>query len=45
MAAHTLDEAMERLRKNFYHLWKVLDELYLSPRYADPSKLELWRQA
>lgn len=39
-----LYQAVERLRKNFYHLWRVLDELYLSP-HSDPSRLELWRRA
>jgi hypothetical protein len=39
-----LYQTVERMRKNFYHLWKVLDELYLAPR-SDPSKLEAWRSA
>jgi hypothetical protein len=44
LSARRALEALERLRKNFYHLWKVLDELYLS-EHADASKLERWRQA
>jgi hypothetical protein len=32
--------ALERLRKNFYHLWKVLKEAE-----ADPSLPERWRRA
>jgi hypothetical protein len=44
LSARRALEALERLRKNFYHLWKVLDELYLS-EHADASNLERWRQA
>jgi hypothetical protein len=40
MTAHTPDEAMERLRKNFYELWKVLMEVR-----ADPSVVHDWRRA
>jgi hypothetical protein len=36
----TETEALERLRKNFYHLWKVLKEAQ-----ADPSSPERWRRA
>jgi hypothetical protein len=36
----TETEALERLRKNHYHLWKVLKEAE-----ADPSLPERWRQA
>jgi hypothetical protein len=39
-----LYQATERMQKNFFHLWKVLEELYLSP-HSDPSKLHAWRQA
>jgi hypothetical protein len=38
--AHTLDEALERLRKNHYHLWKPLIEAR-----EDPTRLEEWRRA
>jgi hypothetical protein len=34
------DVHLERLRKNFYHLWKVLKEVE-----ADPSLPERWRRA
>lgn len=40
MAAHTLDEAMERLRKNWYPLWRVMVEV----REA-PAVVEEWRRA
>ena len=32
--------ALEGLRKNFYHLWKVFEEAR-----CDPSVIEEWRQA
>jgi len=38
--SHTLDEAMERLRKNQYHLWKALVE-----SGQDPVLLQKWRRA
>jgi hypothetical protein len=34
------EEAMERLRKNFYHLWRPLTEAR-----DDPSLSERWRNA
>lgn len=37
-----LYQALERMKKNSYHLWKVLNELYLSP-HSDSSKLGAWR--
>ena len=40
MRPHTLDEAMERLRKNHYHLWKAFCEVR-----KDPTRLEEWRRA
>jgi hypothetical protein len=33
-------EPLERLRKNFYHLWKALREAR-----EDPTRLEEWRRA
>ena len=38
-----LGEALERLRKNFYHLWQVLGELRSSP--SPDALLEQWRRA
>ena len=35
-----VEPALERLRKNFYHLWKVLQE-----SQCDPSLVERWRRA
>jgi hypothetical protein len=35
-----VEHALEELRKNFYHLWKVLEEAR-----HDPSLIEEWRQA
>ncbi len=40
MPAHTLDEAMERLRKNHYHLWKAL----MAAR-ENPTRAAEWRRA
>jgi hypothetical protein len=40
MITHTLDEAMERLPKNHYHLWKALYEAW-----DNPTRLEEWRRA
>ncbi len=40
----SLDAPLERLRKNFYQLWKPLHELYLG-EHADPILLEVWRLA
>ncbi len=42
-----LERALERLRKNFYHLWRVLEELRSSPRPrpAPDSLLRDWRGA
>ena len=34
------EHALERLRKNFYHLWKVFEEAR-----CDPSLIEEWSQA
>jgi hypothetical protein len=39
-----LRQPLERLRKNFYQLWKPLYELYLG-EYANPILLEHWRRA
>ena len=38
-----MDGAMERLRKNFYHLWQVLGELRSSP--SPDALLREWRGA
>ncbi len=38
-----LGEALERLRKNFYHLWQVLGELRSSP--SPDALLEQWGRA
>ena len=40
MTTHTLDEAMERLRKNHYPLWRVMVEVR-----EDPAMVAEWRQA
>jgi hypothetical protein len=40
LAVHTLDEAMERLRKNHYHLCRALKEAR-----ENPAVLEEWRRA
>lgn len=40
MSAHSLEEAMERLRKNFYALWLVIMEVR-----EDPAVVEEWRRA
>jgi hypothetical protein len=40
LTAHTLDEMMERLRKNHYHLCKALKEAR-----ENPAVLEEWRRA
>jgi hypothetical protein len=40
VSAHTLDEAMERLRKSWYPLWLVLVEVR-----ADPAVVGEWRRA
>ncbi len=42
-----LERALERLRKNFYHLWRVLEELRSAPRPrpAPDSLLRDWRGA
>jgi hypothetical protein len=41
-----LGHALERLRKNFYHLWQVLEELRSAPpQYSPPdSLLREWRR-
>jgi hypothetical protein len=40
-----LGQALERLRKNFYHLWQVLEELR-SAQYSPPyALLREWRRA
>jgi hypothetical protein len=38
--AHTLDEAVERLRKNHYHLWTAFRE-----GRENPSRLWEWKNA
>ena len=40
MTGFTLDEAMERLRKNHYELWLVMREAG-----ADPSVVEEWKRS
>lgn len=42
-----LGHALERLRKNFYHLWQVLEELRSAPpQYSPPDALlREWRGA
>ncbi len=42
-----LDRALHRLRLNFYHLYRVLEELRTtpSPRPAPDSLLRDWRRA
>ena len=40
MSAHSLEEAIERLRKNFYALWLVMMEVR-----EDPAVVEEWRRA
>ena len=40
MSAHSLEDAMERLRKNFYALWLVIMEVR-----EDPAVVEEWRRA
>jgi hypothetical protein len=43
-----LGQALERLRKNFYHLWQVLEELRSAPPlYSSPpdALLREWRRA
>jgi hypothetical protein len=40
LISETKTEALERLRKNHYHLWKPLMEAQ-----ADPSLPERWRRA
>ena len=40
MTAHSLDETMERMRKNWYPLWCVMMKVR-----ADPMLLEEWRDA
>ena len=39
-----IERGLEHLRKNFYHLWKVLHILYLSET-PEPWLLESWREA
>jgi hypothetical protein len=41
-----LGHALERLRKNFYHLWQVLEELRSAPpQYSPPDALlREWRR-
>jgi len=41
-----LGHALERLRKNFYHLWQVLEELRSAPpQYSSPDDLlREWRR-
>ena len=41
-----LGHALERLRKNFYHLWQVLEELRsAAPQYSPPDALlREWRR-
>ena len=41
-----LRHALERLRKNFYHLWQVLEELRSAPpQYSPPDALlREWRR-
>jgi len=38
--SHTLDEALERLQKNHYHLWKAFCEAR-----EDPTRRQEWRRA
>lgn len=42
-----LGQALERLRKNFYHLWRVLEELRSAPPLYSPpdALLSEWRRA
>ena len=42
-----LGHALERLKKNFYHLWQVLEELRSAPpQYSPPDALlREWRGA
>jgi hypothetical protein len=42
-----LGHALERLRKNFYHLWQVLEELRSAPPLYSPpdALLREWRKA
>ena len=40
MTGFTLDEAMERLRKNHYELWLVMREVK-----ADSSVVEEWKRS
>lgn len=41
-----LGHALERLRKNFYHLWQVLEELRSAPPQYSPrdALLREWRR-
>lgn len=41
-----LGHALERLRKNFYHLWQVLEELRSAPPQDCPpdALLREWRR-
>lgn len=39
-----IERMLERMRKNFYHLWKVLNILYLDED-ADKRQLDKWRLA
>ena len=41
---HELHTALERMRADHPHLWRVLDRVHLA-HDADPSKLEEWRRA
>jgi hypothetical protein len=40
VSAHSLEEAIERLRKYFYALWLVMMEVR-----EDPAVVEEWRRA
>jgi hypothetical protein len=42
-----LGQALERLRKNFYHLWQVLEELHTAPplHLSPEALLREWRRA
>jgi hypothetical protein len=39
----TLDRSLARMFKNFYHLWRVLEELRMSP--SPEALLEEWRSS
>ena len=41
-----LGQALERLRKNFYHLWQVIEELRSAPPLNSPpdALLREWRR-